>query len=256
MMGIYYIKNLINNKIYIGQSVNITKRFNTHKHSLRHNLHNNSHLQSSFNKYGEENFEFGLIKSVKERYLNKLEKLYIKKYDSTNPTKGYNHATGGNSNSGWIVPQEIRDKMSKAHKGRKPYEMTEEIKQNISNALKGRVAWNKGKKFPEWSGENHPFYGKHHTEETKQRISETKKGTKLSEETIELQRELRSKYTLWDWKKTKYDKFIMFQRNRKPNPVKCFSLMYNKKKIEIGKFIDFISPMIIHDIIKEEEEKQ
>lgn len=254
-MGIYYIKNLINNKIYIGQSVDITKRFNTHKHRLRNNFHENTHLQSSFNNYGEENFEFGLIKASKERYLNRLEKLYIKKYDSVNPTKGYNHATGGNSNSGWIVPQEIRDKMSEAHKGRKPYEMTDETRQKISDALKGKTAWNKGKKFPHWSGENHHFYGKHHTEETKQKISETKKGTKLSEETIELQRELRSKYTLWDWKKVKYDKSVMFQRNREPNPCKCFKLMYDKKRIEIGRFEDFITPEIIHDIIKEEVEK-
>lgn len=251
-MGIYYIKNLTNNKIYIGQSVDIIKRFNTHKHRLRNNIHTNTHLQSSFNKYGEENFEFGLIKSTKERYLNRLEKLYIRKYDSANPTKGYNHATGGNSNSGWIVPQETRDKMRKSHKGKKPYEMTGEIRQKISNTLKGRAAWNKGLKFPEWSGENHHMYGKSHTEETKRKISETKKGTKLSEETIELQRELRSKYTLWDWKKVKYDKSIMFQRNRDPNPCKCFKLMYDKKKIGIGGFEDFITPTIIHSIVKKE----
>ena len=254
-MGIYYIKNLTNNKIYIGQSIDIPKRFNTHRHRLRNDFHGNSHLQSAFNKYGEENFEFGIIKVTKERYLNRLEKLYIKKYDSANPTKGYNHAKGGNSNSGWTMPQEVRDKIGNANKGKPKPPFTEEHRRNISNSLKGQTAWSKGKKFPQWSGENHHFYGKHHTEETKQKISETKKGTKLSEETIELQRELRSKYTLWDWKKVKYDKSVMFQRNREPNPCKCFNLMYNKKRIEIGRFEDFITPEIIHDIIKEEVEK-
>ena len=195
MMGIYYIKNLTNNKIYIGQSVDILKRFNTHKHGLRNNAHANPHLQSSFNKYGEKNFEFGLIKSTKERYLNRLEKLFIKKYDSTNPNNGYNIAKGGNSNSGWIAPPEVRAKMSKAHKGRKHYPMTDETKQLLS--------------------------------------------------------EIRSKYNIWDYSKVKYDKYIMFQRNRTPNPCKCFKLVYDKQRIEIGRFIDFVTVEIINELIKE-----
>lgn len=251
MMGIYYIKNLTNNKIYIGQSVDILKRFNTHKHQLRNNIHTNSHLQSSFNKYGENNFEFGLIKSVKERYLNRLEKLYIKIYDSTNPAKGYNIASGGNSNSGWIAPQEVRDKMSKAHEGKKPYEMTNKTRQKISESLKGHIPWNKGKSCPQLQGVNHPMYGKHHSEESKQKISESKKGQKLSEETKVLLSEIRSKYTLWDYSKVKYDKSNMFQRNREPNPCKCFKLLFNKNKIEIGRFIDFVSVEIINDFIME-----
>lgn len=43
-------------------------------------------------------------------------------------------------------------------------------------ATKKRIAWNKGKKFPEWSGKNHHFYGKHHSAETKEKISNSRKG--------------------------------------------------------------------------------
>lgn len=251
MMGIYYIKNLTNNKIYIGQSVDILKRFNTHKHRLRNNAHENPHLQSSFNKYGEKNFEFGLIKSTKERYLNRLEKLFIKKYDSTNPNNGYNIAKGGNSNSGWIAPPEVRAKMSKSHKGRKHYPMTDETKQKISNSLKGNIPWNKGKSCPQLQGSNHPMYGKHHSEKSKQMISESKKGQTLSDETKQLLSEIRSKYNIWDYSKVKYDKYIMFQRNRTPNPCKCFKLVYDKQRIEIGRFIDFVTVEIINELIKE-----
>lgn len=63
---------------------------------------------------------------------------------------------------------------------------------HISAHQKGRTPWNKGvpgtedfrKKMSEvTSGENNPFYGRHHTEETKKKISEAHKGMRLSEET-------------------------------------------------------------------------
>lgn len=91
--GIYYIKNNINNKYYIGQSLNIKQRKQKHFSSLRHNNHHNSYLQNAFNKYGEDAFEFKLIKACKPRYLNRFEKLYIKTYDSYN--NGYNLTEGG-----------------------------------------------------------------------------------------------------------------------------------------------------------------
>ena len=56
--GIYIIKNLLNEKIYVGSSVNIKKRFQEHKLNLRKNEHANFHLQKSWNLHGEENFIF------------------------------------------------------------------------------------------------------------------------------------------------------------------------------------------------------
>lgn len=58
--GIYYIKNTLNNNMYIGQSVNIRTRFNAHKSSLKKNKHYNEKLQADFNKYGMNVFEFGV----------------------------------------------------------------------------------------------------------------------------------------------------------------------------------------------------
>lgn len=91
--GIYYIKNNINNKYYIGQSVNIKKRKQQHLAELRHNNHRNIYLQNAFNKYGEDAFEFKLIKVCKPKYLNRFEKMYVKIYDSYN--NGYNLTEGG-----------------------------------------------------------------------------------------------------------------------------------------------------------------
>lgn len=48
--GIYKITNLVNNKVYIGQSVNIRKRWNQHVLELNKNIHPNIYLQSAWNK--------------------------------------------------------------------------------------------------------------------------------------------------------------------------------------------------------------
>lgn len=254
MKGIYYIKNKTNSKIYIGQSVDINKRFNSHKHLLRNNNHSNSHLQASYNKYGADNFEFGLIKCTKEKYLNRLEKLFIRKYDSTDPTKGYNYAKGGNSNSGWTMPQKTRNKIREALKGENSYwygkTFSKEHKKKLSESLKGKKLSeaHKQKLSEAFKGKNHPFYGKHHTEETKQKISKSKKGQMLSEETKELLSEIRAKYTLWNYKKVGYDK----SRIKDPDKVyKAFRLKYNKKNINIGRFEEFITPTIIYNLIEE-----
>ena len=55
--GIYRILNTINNKFYIGSSVNLRKRLYEHRRLLRLGKHENYHLQNAFTKYGEENFQ-------------------------------------------------------------------------------------------------------------------------------------------------------------------------------------------------------
>lgn len=54
--GIYKIINLKNNKIYFGSSNNLYKRSADHFSALRKGKHENKHLQSAFNKYGEDSF--------------------------------------------------------------------------------------------------------------------------------------------------------------------------------------------------------
>ena len=153
---IYVIRNKVNNKVYIGQTVNnFHRRYGS---NLLKNTHN-QHLKNSIQKYGIENFEideeFDIAYSKEE--LDKLECLYIDIYDSIN--NGYNNQTGGSNGK---HTEETKQKISEANKGKK---RSEETKKKISESLKGK-----------YGGENSPMYGKHHSEETKQKISEANKG--------------------------------------------------------------------------------
>ena len=60
--GIYVIKNTVNDKIYIGCSTRLPKRWRDHKRTLKKGTHNNRYLQKDFEKYGLGAFEFNVIK--------------------------------------------------------------------------------------------------------------------------------------------------------------------------------------------------
>lgn len=78
-IGIYYIKNLENDKSYIGSSKNIEKRFKQHLNSLRNGKHINVHLQRSYDLHGEDKFEFGILEETSELFIR--EEFYIKQID-------------------------------------------------------------------------------------------------------------------------------------------------------------------------------
>lgn len=170
--GIYTIKNKVNDKIYVGQSIDVHDRLIHHKSKLRNNKHHSNHLQSSWNKYGEDAFEFELLKACKPRYLNRLEKLYVKIYDSMNPDKGYNLQSGGDSN--YLVSDETRNKLSGANNPNYGKPLNPITKMKISQSRKGK-----------YSGKNNPMYGKSHSIETRKKISDSLLGNKLSSETKE-----------------------------------------------------------------------
>ena len=103
------IKNNINNKSYIGQSINIENRWTHHKSELNNNRHINDYFQNAWNKYGEDNFSFIVIEECKESELNEKEIYYINKYNSMN--NGYNLCEGGNGIRGYRHTKEEIEKM-------------------------------------------------------------------------------------------------------------------------------------------------
>ena len=102
-MGIIYCyTNLINNKRYIGQTINPEMRYSAHKSNYQNpkNSEYNSLLHKAFRKYGFENFKYEiLVQDIDDiNILNDLEIYYISKYNNQAPN-GYNVEAGGKNSS-------------------------------------------------------------------------------------------------------------------------------------------------------------
>ena len=182
--GIYKITNIDTDKVYIGQSSNIEKRWNTHIKRLNNNTHINKHLQAAWNKYGADRFKFTVFMEVEESKLDEWEVFLIKAIDLQNPDYGYNKLPGGSrskldiearktisqTHKGKIISVEQRQKISIANKGKKRGIRSTEHRQRISLAKKGIrttiLSTEAYKKIAEMKK------GKERTTETRQKVTE------------------------------------------------------------------------------------
>ena len=119
MFTIYCITNKITGYTYIGQSLNVSSRWGTHRWSLTKGDHHCQHLQRSWNKYGQENFDWFIIENnLDQEQANELEQKLIRWFAdadlSFNPY--WNHKGRGE------VSPEVRQKMREANlaRGAKP----------------------------------------------------------------------------------------------------------------------------------------
>lgn len=164
--GIYWIKNIINNKKIIGQSKDIERRWFDHKKLLRHNKHFNSYLQSSWNKYSEQNFNFEIIFLCPIENLDNEEIRFIKEYQTNNKEYGYNLNNGGNRP---VMSEETRKKISESKTGKARPDMRKECLSEERLKQMRKL----------WAGGNNPQFGKV-SEETKQKIRETNMNRELT----------------------------------------------------------------------------
>lgn len=196
---IYLIRNKANNKVYIGQTINsfkerysfhgegIERVYKYHLHLKKNNPKScNYHLLSSIEKYGIDNFyvdeEFDIAYSKEE--LDKLEDMYIKIYNSIDKNYGYNRKHGGSHGK-----------------------LTDEQKQYLSKIN---------------TGENHPQFGTHFSDESKQKLSNSLNEFYQSEQG-ELQKQKISKQ-LKDFYSTEEGKKIASKRSK--------SVMSNQETVE------------------------
>lgn len=156
LCGVYKITNIINWKVYIGQSINMINRWKDHIHALNRNDSKCALLQRAWNKYGQENFSFEILELCTEEQLDEIEIKYIEMYDAFNPEKGYNIEPGGNKNK--HLSEETKQRLRESHLGKRH---TEETKHKMSESR---------------AGEGNGMYGRYHTEEAKKKMSEAKKG--------------------------------------------------------------------------------
>lgn len=88
--GVYIVQNLITNKCYIGASTDLYNRLCDHKSKLRSGIHHNTHLQSSFDKYGECNFIFDVLVECHPDIIFSEENYWCNMLDTHNRKHGYN----------------------------------------------------------------------------------------------------------------------------------------------------------------------
>ena|ERR1035437_5672421 len=169
---IYTIHNILNNKIYVGKTNNIKKRWARHvSNAFSKNNLVKKHIHYAISKYGLDNFVFSIIQSFNNEIDCLLAEIYwIKYFNSMNRDLGYNLTEGGGGSSGFKLSQETKDKISKAKLGTKATEFTKKI---MSDKRKGH---------------KNNFYGKKHTQKTKIKNSgENSKSAKLIlQEVIEI----------------------------------------------------------------------
>ena len=158
---VYVIQNKINNKIYIGKSNDPHKRFKDHVRSK-------GYIGNAIKHYGKENFTFQILEEhPTEQDAFEAEQFFIQYLNSMSPS-GYNLNAGG---LGGTNPSLLtRQKISKASKDRCPRLGCKDTKE--TKELKSLL----------FSGVGNPMYGKHHSVETKKKISNANKGKKRTQE--------------------------------------------------------------------------
>ena len=168
-MIIYKATNKVNNKSYIGQTIKpLEKRQSEH---LRSSIKNsNFAFHRAIRKYGKENFEWKILCECKDiDELNLLEEKYIKEY-GTFGKSGYNMNTGGGMSYGYKHTESSREKIGMR------YYPTGSAHPNTGKVLSEHTRYLIKKNHAPCSGKDNAFYGKTHTEETKQKLSKMFKG--------------------------------------------------------------------------------
>ena len=181
--GIYYLKNTIDEKCYVGSAQKLNYRLWNHKHKLTKGNHANNILQNFVNKYGIDSIYFEILESVEIDKLIEREQYYI---DTLSPE--FNILSKAGSNAGTIMSEEQKIKISK---GRKGILHTEDVKRRISETMKGIP---KSKEHSAKVGLKHK--GKTVSQEQRDKISKANKGNittpKVTWEIVDKIRELHS----------------------------------------------------------------
>ncbi len=110
MRYVYVLRNLVNGKVYIGQTINLARRKAGHMYAARKG--SEYPLYRAIRKHGENSFIFEALEECRDEQIDEREKFWICQLDSRNPEKGYNLAPGGRSAS-----TEAHRKISDALKG-------------------------------------------------------------------------------------------------------------------------------------------
>lgn len=168
---IYKIRNVVNDKFYVGSTVDSRKRFWAHRKALRLGTHDCIHLQRAWNKYGEDCFKFEIVEQLDSRdALYPAEQKWLDEHFGKDHC--YNVAAHADSPMRDASPefrakhaQVMRDYYAENPHPREGLHHTDESKAQMSETRKGKAA-----------GENHYRYGKTLDEATRKKIGDAQRG--------------------------------------------------------------------------------
>jgi group I intron endonuclease len=113
-MGVYQIRNMVNEKVLIGSSLNLPGIFNRHKSQLKAGNHQNGALQAEWNEFGGENFAFEILDEITPKEgrdhreeLAFLEDLWLEK-SQPYEDRGYNEKKKGREEMLRLIAQNRR----------------------------------------------------------------------------------------------------------------------------------------------------
>jgi group I intron endonuclease len=131
--AIYIILNTRNNKIYIGQTQDIRRRWAKHRSELNLNKHPNRHLQAAWNKYGAKAFRFKILERCAVDQLDEREQHFLNIYMVKENC--YNRSSEAGTVRGIKRSPESRKRLSEALKGHK---ISDETRAKIGASNKGK----------------------------------------------------------------------------------------------------------------------
>lgn len=118
--GIYSITNKETGQKYIGQSINIERRFEQHKYNNKPV----TYIDRAIKKHGADKFKFEILEECRPNQLNQLERKHIRKYNTYKDEKHYNLTNGGDSN--YKTSNTTRLKMKETRKQKKVHSYVEQ----------------------------------------------------------------------------------------------------------------------------------
>jgi group I intron endonuclease len=176
--GIYSITNTVNGKIYYGSSNRCEHRWSQHKNQLTTNKHDNRHLQGAWNKYGSSDFVFNIVEEIPIEQLVSVEQQYLD-WCKHIPEWFYNLSfDAAVSNRGRkFTPEQIehhkvlrkKDWALGKYNDRKHSHCKPMLGKHHSLETKRKIS--EIQQDGRYDGKKNPFYGKFHSKTSKEKIS-------------------------------------------------------------------------------------
>lgn len=171
-VGIYMFTNKLTGDIYVGQSIDLRKRFLNYFNLSYLSRRNELIISRALIKYGYSNFSVTILEYCDKCELDVREQHY---FDTLNPQYNIQKVAGGSS-KGLILSEETKNKISQALKGVYIGDKAYWYGRSMSAATKEIMSSTR-------KGELNPLYGKSHSEASKELMRQKALGRKYSEET-------------------------------------------------------------------------